>query len=611
MSTDLSPTIQVIVFSKDRPLQLDAMLRSLILHCLDFHRLSVRIIVKASNELYGQAYQSLEKEYLSCTNITLIPETDFRQQVLHLLEKSEYVLWLVDDNMFVRYFTLSDCQKLLEDNHDALGYSLRLGGNTTYCYALDKQQAIPSFNMLSENTCKYNWTTAEYDFGYPLEVSSSLYRSRDILPLLMTFDFYDPNSLEAEMASRASCFKDVLPCLLCPIESIAFCNPINKVQNTAADNRAGESPELSADSLLCHFLRGERIDVFAFDGFTPNSCHQEVELKLKYIALNNNNNMHYVNNSELTNAHCQYISIIIPCYNQAHFLNDAVNSLLNQTVDSYEIIIVNDGSTDDTEIIANNIIANNPTKLIKLINQKNGGVAAARNAGIQSARYNWLMLLDSDDMVSSTLLYEANKIIQLQPDTDVIYAHMQEFGNANGTWIPQMYSDETILKTNLIPYCAIFKKNLWKVANGYNNVLGKVMQLEDWDFWIRVSKYHPKVVAINKLMFFYRVHGNNIYHSLIHPNFEIARAFTVTANVDLYNSHEVINAFKVISNCNDQIAKRIIDTYERYPNDPLPLLWIAAITRSKSILESNMIFKKAFSQLDYDMAAKYAHIFQG
>ena len=339
----------VIVFSKDRPLQLDATLRSFMLHCLDFNRVSDRIIVKASNEIYGEAYTILSKEYSSYSNISLIAEADFRQQVLDLLRLDEYVLWLVDDNIFVRDFYLSNCQQLLESNQDTLGYSLRLGENTTYCYPLDKQQAIPDFKQISETTYKYKWTSAAYDFGYPLEVSSSLYRTRDLLPLLESINFYSPNSLEAELATRVSYFKEVLPWLLCPLKSITFCNPINKVQSTAGDNRAGESKELSSGSLLECFLKGERIDVVAFDGFTPNACHQEVELKIAEAK-----------------AAPPKISVIIPCYNQAHFLQEAVASVVAQTYTNWECIIVNDGSTDNTSVVTNNLIEYYPINISKL-----------------------------------------------------------------------------------------------------------------------------------------------------------------------------------------------------------------------------------------------------
>jgi hypothetical protein len=301
---------QVIIFSKDRPLQLDVTLRSFMRHCTDFHQTIISVIVKASNHLYGQAYQSLENEYSSYTNISLIAEIDFRQQVLQLLQLDEYVLWLVDDNSFVRNFKLADFQTSLASHPDTLGYSLRLGENTTYCYPYDKRQSIPEFIKLSASSYKYKWTTAEYDFGYPLEVSSSLYRVRDLLPLLESINFLDPNSLEAGMAIRTSDFKEFLPWLLCPNKSVTFCNPINKVQITARENRVGNIPELSSGSLLDCFLRGERIDVSAFDDFTPNACHQEVELV--FIE------------PEVT------VSVIIPCYNYGHYLSEAVISVINR-----------------------------------------------------------------------------------------------------------------------------------------------------------------------------------------------------------------------------------------------------------------------------------------
>src|SRR3954470_15335442 len=87
----------------------------------------------------------------------------------------------------------------------------------------------------------------------------------------------------------------------------------------------------------------------------------------------------------------QLVSVVIPCYKQAHFLAEAIESALNQTYSSVEIIVVNDGSPDDT----NRVVQRYPN--VRLIEQRNQGLSASRNAGIRESRGNFLIFLDADD----------------------------------------------------------------------------------------------------------------------------------------------------------------------------------------------------------------------
>ena len=112
----------------------------------------------------------------------------------------------MDDNLFVRDFSLSHVVHLLQERPSALGCSLRLGMNTTYCYSHDSAQSLPNFKHLSGGALVYEWVTAEFDFGYPLEISSSVYRAQEIIPFLLGLEFENPNTLEGEMAAQTKRF---------------------------------------------------------------------------------------------------------------------------------------------------------------------------------------------------------------------------------------------------------------------------------------------------------------------------------------------------------------------------------------------------------------------
>lgn len=269
-----------IVFSKDRALQLDATLRSYFLHCLDAESSQIRILYTASSPLHNSQYGQLRQEYAKYTFLSFVSERDFRSDVISLLAPYNHVIFLVDDNIFIRDFSIPKLVTLLQNNQDALGFSLRLGKNTTYCYPLNKKQRLPEFLAIDKGTLKYNWTNADHDFGYPLEVSSSLYRTEDILPFISRLPFKNPNTLEGIMAENRSFFQKDKPFLLCNEKSVTFCAPLNKVQSIAIGNRASNKEDYNVENLAELFNAGYRIDVAYYKDFLPNACHREIELKL-------------------------------------------------------------------------------------------------------------------------------------------------------------------------------------------------------------------------------------------------------------------------------------------------------------------------------------------
>jgi ubiquinone/menaquinone biosynthesis C-methylase UbiE len=265
-----------IVFSKDRPLQLDAVLRSFAAQCVDAGSVSLQVLYACSSSAYEKAYEQLASVH---AGVTFVRERDFRGDLSDMISAAaEAVLFLVDDTLFVRPFSVSAALAELDRHPDALGFSLRLGKNTTYCYPLDRPQRTPAFQEPSAGVLKFAWTAGEGDFAYPLEVSSSIFRAGDILPLLSWLPFRHPNSLEEVLAQQASLFRDARPALLCFDRSVAFAAPINRVQSTHA-NRAADDDARSAGALLGAFEEGKRIDVAAYAGFVPNACHQEVPVR--------------------------------------------------------------------------------------------------------------------------------------------------------------------------------------------------------------------------------------------------------------------------------------------------------------------------------------------
>lgn len=188
------------------------------------------------------------------------------------------------------------------------------------------------------------------------------------------------------------------------------------------------------------------------------------------------------------------VSIIIPCYKQAHWLSDAIESALNQTYKDVEVIVVNDGSPDNTSEVARRYP-------VKLIEQENGGLSSARNTGIKESKGEWILTLDSDDKIAPRF------IETLIGKNDIVSCDIMEFGDSHSMWrlpidIPTLQDE---LHNNTIHCCSLYKKEIWDKIGGYDENMR--IGYEDWDFWTRAMIYGYKISIVREPLFFYRKHG--------------------------------------------------------------------------------------------------------
>lgn len=192
------------------------------------------------------------------------------------------------------------------------------------------------------------------------------------------------------------------------------------------------------------------------------------------------------------------ISIIVPCYNQAEYLDECLQSVLEQSFQDWECIIVNDGSTDNSEAIAQQWQKKDPR--FSYLKTENKGVSAARNFGIQKALGEWILPLDGDDKIGNNYLALASK--QFDKNFEIIYCSAELFGVETCSWNLQDYSYEKMLVKNHIFCSGFFKKESWKEVGGYDSSF--VYGHEDWDFWLSVLTPKSKVLKLDYIGFFYR-----------------------------------------------------------------------------------------------------------
>jgi len=194
------------------------------------------------------------------------------------------------------------------------------------------------------------------------------------------------------------------------------------------------------------------------------------------------------------------VSVIIPCYNQSHYLNETIESVLKSDYPSYQIIIVNDGSSDATDEIGRSLADQYPH--IIYLSQPNAGPAVARNNGIKVAKGKYILPLDGDDLISPDYISSAVNILEKRPEVKVVYCRAEKFGAKNGSWKLKPFSLSNLALDNMIFVSALYRKSDWDAIGGYAEEM--TWGYEDWEFWISMLQGGGEVVQLPFVGFYYR-----------------------------------------------------------------------------------------------------------
>lgn len=194
------------------------------------------------------------------------------------------------------------------------------------------------------------------------------------------------------------------------------------------------------------------------------------------------------------------VSVVIPCYNHGGFIDETVDSVLAQTFTDFEIIIVNDGSTDQETV---RLLEGYLRPKTTVLHTPNRGVSAARNTGIRAARGEYILPLDADDRIAPTYLAKAVAILDARPDIGVVYCDLEMFGERGGTIHHPEYHPVDELFDNLVLSSALFRKSNWEKVGGYSSLF--IYGWEDWDFWVSSAELNIGVLKIPEILYYYRV----------------------------------------------------------------------------------------------------------
>lgn len=236
------------------------------------------------------------------------------------------------------------------------------------------------------------------------------------------------------------------------------------------------------------------------------------------------------------------VSVIIPCYNYACYLPEALQSVIDQTFQNFEIIIVNDGSTDMSATVAQYLISSNPDYSITLINQENTGHPAfSRNTGIFKARGKYILPLDADDKLHPLYL---EKMLQPLVDSSLIsisYCDTVQFDGQNGAFLNSDWNPETLRFSNYINYCSLYPKSLWERLGGY-----KPCGYEDWEFWLNALEHGYQGIRVPMCLFYYRTKKGGRLEEKLLPKDAEYKAQLVILHPSLYEQKELDWAWSVI-----------------------------------------------------------------
>ena len=192
------------------------------------------------------------------------------------------------------------------------------------------------------------------------------------------------------------------------------------------------------------------------------------------------------------------VSVIVPMYNSAPYIREALDSIVASTYRPLEVVVIDDGSTD-TSLAESKAFAATHAE-VRVIHQENAGVSAARNHAIREAKGTLILPVDADDKISPD--YIALAVEAMAEDVRIVGCRARFFGTKEGEWRLPEYSPQLLARKNMIPITSLFRKEDWKRVGGFCE---EEIYREDWLFWISLIELGGKYVRLEEVGLYYRV----------------------------------------------------------------------------------------------------------
>jgi len=255
------------------------------------------------------------------------------------------------------------------------------------------------------------------------------------------------------------------------------------------------------------------------------------------------------------------VSVIIPCFNYGLFLTNAIQSALLQTLPNFEVIVVNDGSTDNSLEVAQGFESD---ARVKVVDQPNSGTPAiSRNRGALHAQGDYFVFLDADDILEPDALREWSTFLNQHPEISLVYSDrfdLHSDGSKHYIHFLDWNTERLKIPLNLFSYCNMMRRSLWEAIGGFRtNVHG----VEDWDAWVAMVSRGLVGYRIPKPLFTYRVKEVGVFQDVVR-NEELKKALVIVNNAELFSEEGIKAAKNVIPrNVVQPLVSIIITTFNR------------------------------------------------
>jgi glycosyltransferase involved in cell wall biosynthesis len=209
------------------------------------------------------------------------------------------------------------------------------------------------------------------------------------------------------------------------------------------------------------------------------------------------------------------VSVVIPVYNLGAYLAAAVKSALTQTYQDFEIVIIDDGSTEAATVEA--VDGYNGTDRVRVLRTANHGLAAARNRAIEASEGQYVLPLDADDLLAPQFLERTVPVLERHPSVGFVYTTVRVFGEYEAEWAAVPF-DPCVLLTRNIVGCAsaLVRKAAWRDVGGYDTAFRE--GFEDWDFFVRLARASWDGFAVPEALMLYRRRQGSMLRRCEDPN---------------------------------------------------------------------------------------------
>jgi glycosyltransferase involved in cell wall biosynthesis len=194
------------------------------------------------------------------------------------------------------------------------------------------------------------------------------------------------------------------------------------------------------------------------------------------------------------------VSVIIPCYNLGRYLDEAVESVLAQSYQDFEVLIIDDGSTD---LATQGLVADYRRPKTRVIRTAHGGVSSARNVAIASGTGAYLCALDADDRLEPTFLAKTVRVLDADPSVSFVSCWLRTFGDEEWEWKPERCDLPTLLWEDTVLTAALVRRTAVEAVGGYDPDI-PIQGAEDWELWLTLVERGYRGVILREVLFNYR-----------------------------------------------------------------------------------------------------------